>query len=129
MKKRLYRSITAVTACCLLSASAAAQDDYLTPQQALEAFQVAEGLQVTTFASEPDIVSISNTDVDHRGRVWVCDCVNYRFNNGKRPEGDRILILEDSDGDVVSDSTKVFYQVRDIDVAMGLCVLGNKVLC
>jgi len=52
--------------------------------------------------------------------------LNYRGNNGKRPEGDRILILEDTDGDGVSDSKKVFYQGRDVDIAMGLCVLGNN---
>lgn len=105
-----------------------AQSDRLTPPQALAGMTTAEGLQVTTFASEPEIVSISNIDVDHRGRVWACESVNYRGNRGKRPEGDRILILEDTDGDGVSDKTTVFYQGRDIDIAMGLCVLGNKVI-
>ncbi len=105
-----------------------AQGDRLSPPQALAAFTVADGLQVTTFAADPGIVSISNLDVDHRGRVWACECVNYRGNRGKRPEGDRILILEDLTGDGVSDKTTVFYQGTDIDIAMGLCVLGNKAI-
>ena len=64
----------------------------------------------------------------HRGRVWVCEVVNYRHRNGERPEGDRILILEDTDGDGRADKSTVFYQGRDIDSAMGICVLGNRVI-
>ena len=112
----------------LLAGIGLAQDDRLSPQSALQAFTVAEGLDVKTFAADPEIVSISNIDVDHRGRVWACECVNYRGNNGKRPAGDRILILEDTNGDGKSDKTSVFYQGRDIDIAMGLCVLGNKAI-
>jgi putative membrane-bound dehydrogenase-like protein len=58
----------------------------------------------------------------------VCEVVNYRRHNGERPEGDRVLILEDTDQDGVMDKTKVFYQGRDIDSALGICVLGNRVL-
>ena len=53
---------------------------------------------------------------------------NYRRHNGSRPEGDRILVLEDTDGDGKSDKTTVFYQGRDIDSAHGICVLGNFVI-
>lgn len=112
----------------VVAGAALAQGDRLSPGQALAKLRVAEGLQVTTFASDPEIVSISNLDVDHRGRVWACECVNYRGNRGKRPAGDRILILEDTTGDGISDKTKVFYQGPDIDIAMGLCVLGSKVI-
>ncbi|MEX1225101.1 MAG: PVC-type heme-binding CxxCH protein, partial [Pirellulales bacterium] len=98
------------------------------PQNAIANLDVGEGLIAQLSAAEPDIVSLTNIDVDHRGRVWACEVVNYRHNNGKRPEGDRILILEDTTGDGVMDSQKVFYQGRDIDSAIGLCVLGNKVI-
>ena len=40
-------------------------------------------------------------------------CVNYRRHNGERPEGDRILILEDTNNDGVTDTSKVFYQGRE----------------
>ncbi|MBI1903119.1 MAG: NPCBM/NEW2 domain-containing protein [Planctomycetia bacterium] len=95
---------------------------------ALAGLDVAEGLAATLFAAEPTLLSPTNIDVDARGRVWVCEVVNYRHRNDSRPEGDRILILEDTNGDGVSDKTKVFYQGRDIDSAMGICVLGNKVI-
>ena len=105
--------------------SDAAQRD---PETAVEGLDVAEGLEVTLFASEPDLKSVTNLDIDARGRIWVCEVMNYRGNNGRRPEGDRILILEDKDGDGVADETKVFYQGRDVDSAMGICVLGNRVI-
>jgi len=65
----------------LLISSSFAQDDRLTPEQALGKLTVAGGLQVKTFASDPGIVSITNLDVDHRGRMWACECVNYRGNH------------------------------------------------
>ncbi|MEX1223916.1 MAG: PVC-type heme-binding CxxCH protein [Pirellulales bacterium] len=98
------------------------------PADAVANLDVGEGLTATLSASEPDIVSLTNLDIDSRGRVWVCEVVNYRGNNGRRPEGDRILILEDTDRDGVMDDQKVYYQGRDIDSAVGLCVLGNKTI-
>ncbi|MBX3421255.1 MAG: ThuA domain-containing protein [Pirellulaceae bacterium] len=98
------------------------------PNQAVGRLRVASGLQVTLAASEPMLQSLTNLDVDHRGRVWVCEVVNYRGHLGKRPAGDRILILEDEDADGVMDTCKVFYQGTDIDSAMGICVLGNRVI-
>ncbi|PQO43694.1 dehydrogenase [Blastopirellula marina] len=97
-------------------------------ENALAGLDVHEGLEATLSASEPTLKSLTNLDVDHRGRVWVCDVMNYRGNNGSRPEGDRILILEDEDGDGVCEKSKVYYQGRDVDTAMGICVLGNKVI-
>ncbi|MCI0464874.1 MAG: c-type cytochrome, partial [Gemmataceae bacterium] len=85
-------------------------------------------LRATLSASEPTLTNPTNLDIDHRGRIWVCDVMNYRGNNGSRPQGDRILILEDTDGDGVLDKSKLFYQGRDIDSAMGICVLGNQVI-
>ncbi len=92
--------------------------------------EVYPGLEATLFASEPGLANPTNIDVDHRGRVWACDVVNYREHgrNDKRPEGDRILILEDKDGDGVADSSKVYYQGRDVDAALGIAVLGNRVI-
>ena len=44
-----------------------------------------------------------------------------------RPEGDRIVILEDTDNDGKSDRTKVFDQGPHIRVPLGIAVLGDKV--
>ncbi len=98
------------------------------PENAIAGLQIGAGLEVTLSASEPQIRSLTNLDIDDRGRVWVCDVMNYRRNQGSRPEGDRILILEDTTGDGVMDSVKTYYQGSDIDSAMGICVLGNQVI-
>ncbi len=95
---------------------------------ALDGLEVGTELAASLFAAEPQLLSPANIDIDHRGRVWVCEVVNYRKHNGKRPEGDRILILEDTNGDGMVDSEKVYYQGRDIDSPHGVCVLGNKVI-
>ncbi len=96
--------------------------------RALDGLEVGTELAASLFAAEPQLLSPSNIDIDHRGRIWVCEIVNYRRHLGKRPEGDRILILEDTDGDGQVDSEKVFYQGTDIDSPHGVCVLGNKVI-
>jgi len=83
---------------------------------------------VQLFASEPMMLSPASIDIDHRGRVWVCEVINYRKHNGERAEGDRILILQDTDGDAKADKSTVFHQGRDVDSAHGICVLGNKAL-
>jgi putative membrane-bound dehydrogenase-like protein len=98
------------------------------PANAVTNLDIHPGLEVTLFASEPAITNPTNLDIDHRGRVWICDVMNYRGHNGKRPAGDRILILEDTNGDGKADKVKTFYQGRDVDSAMGICVLGNKVI-
>ena len=51
-----------------------------------DTFKMDEGLELILSASEPEILSLSNIDVDHLGRVWACEVVNYGPNQGKRPE-------------------------------------------
>ena len=96
----------------------------------LKKMTVADGLEVTLFASEPMMVNPCDMDVDARGRVWITEGANYRKWNSPpvRPEGDRILIMEDTDGDGAADKSTVFYQGPEINSALGICVLGNKVI-
>ncbi len=112
---------------CLIGQNAKKTDIH-DPAVAVANLEVHPELKATLFVSEPKITNPTNLDIDHRGRVWICDVVNYRGNNGKRSAGDRILILEDTNGDGVADTEKTFYQGRDIDSAMGICVLGDKVI-
>lgn len=91
-----------------------------------------ENLELTLFASEPMVRNPTDLDIDARGRIWLTEGVNYRSSFQRwgrlRPDGDRILILEDTDGDGVADKEKTFYQGHDINAALGICVLGNKVI-
>src|SRR2546423_725453 len=88
------------------------------------------GLEATLFASEPEVVNPADMDVDERGRVWITEGANYRkwANPPLRPEGDRIVICEDTNGDGKADKFTTFYQGMDINTALGICVLGNKVI-
>jgi putative membrane-bound dehydrogenase-like protein len=100
-------------------------------REELKKMTVADGLEVTLFASEPQLVNPANMDIDARGRVWVTEGANYRMFQkwGKlRPEGDRIVILEDTNGDGAADNAKTFYQGNDVNTALGICVLGNRVI-
>jgi putative membrane-bound dehydrogenase-like protein len=102
------------------------------PEASLADLKVYNGLQVELFASEPMFSNPTNMDVDSRGRVWVTEAYNYRHQwnpqNPVRSEGDRIMILEDTDGDGKADKSTVFYQGTDVNAALGICVLGNKVI-
>src|SRR5689334_22084552 len=100
-------------------------------ENALKGLEVFEGLEVHTFATEPMLRNPTNIDVDERGRIWVTEAYNYRpaiNGNPTNPEGDRIMILEDTNGDGDADTAKVFYQGPEINAPLGVCVLGNKVI-
>ncbi|HEY0454743.1 MAG TPA: PVC-type heme-binding CxxCH protein [Verrucomicrobiae bacterium] len=99
----------------------------------MKKLSVAQGLEATLFACEPMVVNPCDMDVDERGRVWITEGANYRLSMHKnwgiiRPGGDRIQILEDTDGDGKADQATTFYQDESINAALGICVLGNKVI-
>lgn len=94
---------------------------------------VPDDLEATIWAESPQFFNPTNMDVGIRGRIWVTEAVNYRdFNNAEghmvNPEGDRVMILEDTDGDGKADSSKVFVQDKDLRSPLGIAVLGNKVI-
>lgn len=92
-----------------------------------------DDLEATLWAESPMFYNPTNMDVDARGRIWVTEAVNYRtFNNDStrvrhHSEGDRVVILEDTDGDGRADVSKVFVQDKDLRAPLGIAVLGNKV--
>jgi len=101
------------------------------PENAITSMNVAEGLQLSLFANEPMVANPTNMAIDAKGRVWVCEGRNYRLfanpDNSYDEKGDRIMILEDTDGDGEADTSKVFYQGEDVNSALGIAVLGNKI--
>ncbi|MCS7021350.1 MAG: HEAT repeat domain-containing protein [Gemmataceae bacterium] len=99
----------------------------LPPTEALASFRVAEGFQVELFAAEPLLMNPTSIDVDHRGRVWVAEAVNYRRYLHNQPllrkEGDRIVVLLDTDGDGRADRATTFYQGPEIIAPLSVCVI------
>ncbi|WP_192878056.1 MULTISPECIES: PVC-type heme-binding CxxCH protein [Arenibacter] len=112
--------------------SSLSEHDKRKPANALASMEVAEGLGLELFASEPMVTNPTNMAIDAKGRIWVCEARNYRLfanpDNSYDKTGDRILILEDTNGDGKADTSKVFYQGEDINAALGIAVLGNKVI-
>lgn len=107
------------------------QDKPLNPT---DVFQLPPGLEVTLWARTPDLRNPTNIDIDSRGRIWVAEAVNYRgFQEHRnaatwREEGDRIVILEDTDLDGRADCSKVFVQDKDLVAPLGIAVMGNRIL-
>ena len=80
----------------------------LSPQEAAEHMTVPEGFQVTLTAGEPQVHQPVAFSIDSRGRLWVAEAHTYPV---RAPEGqgkDKIIILEDTDGNGSFDSRKVF---------------------
>jgi putative membrane-bound dehydrogenase-like protein len=106
-------------------------DDKHDPKYAVGSLNVAPGLEATLFAAEPMLINPTNIDVDAKGRVWVCEAYNYRpaiNGNPTRSEGDRIVILDDTNHDGKADNSKVFFQDPAIESPLGIWVQGNQVI-
>ncbi len=90
---------------------------YLKPQETVDKFKVAPEFEVKLFAAEPDVVNPIAFTIDEKGRVWVVECYEYpsKTPKGKAPR-DRILILEDTDGDGVCDKRTIFAEGKDFPV-------------
>src|SRR5687768_2065000 len=93
-----------------------------------------EGLEATLWAESPMFYNPTNMDVDSKGRIWVTEAVNYRnYNNDStkvlhHAKGDRVMILEDVNGDGKADSAKVFVQDKDLIAPVGIAVIGNRII-
>ena len=124
------KKIAVLSALALLSGLASAQEKKRTgcapPDECVKAMKVHEGLEASFWAGEPGLINPTNMDIDERGRIWCVESMNYRGSK-MRPEGDRIVIMEDTKGEGKADSYKVFYQDKSIIGPLGITVLGNKV--
>ena len=91
------------------------------PVEAARTMQVPKGFNVTLFAGEPAITQPIGFCIDDRGRLWVAEAKNYP--DKKAGLNDRIIILEDTDGDGRHDKRIVFYDkleyVSGIEVGFG----------
>ncbi len=83
------------------------------------------GFGVRLFASEPDIGKAIAMNWDERGRLWVCETVDYP--NDKQPDWqghDRIRICEDTDGDGRADKFTVFAEGLSIPTSLAFAYGG-----
>ncbi len=86
-------------------------NEWMSAEDELKAFQVDPRFEVSLFAGEeefPDIVNPIQMRWDSRGRLWVsCSTTYPHVYPGKEPN-DKIVILEDTDGDGRADKSTVF---------------------
>ncbi|HKS38371.1 MAG TPA: PVC-type heme-binding CxxCH protein, partial [Verrucomicrobiae bacterium] len=96
--------------------------------EAASRMTVPEGFRVTLFAGEPDVVQPLAMTTDERGRLWVVECLSYPSWQRSGEGRDRVLVLEDRDGDGRFDSKKVFWDKgRNLSgIALGF---GGVYLC
>ncbi|NNC87829.1 MAG: c-type cytochrome [Akkermansiaceae bacterium] len=87
-----------------------------------------DDLEVTVWATSPLLYNPTNMDTDAAGRIWVAEGVNYRRHQGRRPEGDRIVVLEDTDHDGQADSVHTFVQDPELVAPLGVSVLDNRIV-
>ena len=83
-------------------------------------------LEVTLWAETPLLFNPTNMDVDARGRIWVTEGVNYRRSQ-TRKEGDRVVVLEDTDFNGEADKSTVFIQDSELVAPMGIGVMDNVI--
>lgn len=95
------------------------------PAEAAAGFKMPAGFKVQVFAAEPDVQNPIAMAWDPRGRLWIAENYTYaerakKFDLSLR---DRIVILEDKDGDGKHDGRKVFtddvQMVTSVEVGRG----------
>ncbi|MBX9581805.1 MAG: c-type cytochrome [Gemmataceae bacterium] len=109
-------------------------DRPLPPDAAAKAMTVPDGFKVTLFAGEPDVVQPIAMTFDTRGRLWVVECKSYPKWTSDGKGSDRVVILEDTDGDGRHDKKTVFLDngsnLSGIELGFGgvwLCSLPNLI--
>ena len=118
-----------------LCANVFAEPDHDDPAAELASFKLPPGFQANLFASEKDGVSKPiQIRWDTRGRLWVIQSTTYpQLVPGEVPN-DKVLILEDTDGDGVSDKTTVFadglmiptgLEIAPTEGAVNACYVGE----
>ncbi|HRQ90021.1 MAG TPA: cytochrome C, partial [Bacteroidia bacterium] len=96
------------------------------PMPAEEAARTAvlpEGFRLEVFAAEPEVRQPIGIAFDGKGRLWVAECYTYAENPRRWDLDlrDRVIVLEDTDGDGKADKRTVFWDqgTRLTSVAVG----------
>jgi putative membrane-bound dehydrogenase-like protein len=93
------------------------------PEESLKHLVTPQGFHVELFVAEPELQGKPICmNWDERGRLWVCETVDYP--NELQPKGDgrdRIRICEDTDGDGRADKFTVFADKLSIPTSLVFC--------
>jgi mono/diheme cytochrome c family protein/glucose/arabinose dehydrogenase len=85
---------------------------YLNQDEIMKSFTMAPGYKIDLFASEedfPELANPSQISFDNKGRLWVAVMPTYpHYRPGDAMPNDKLIILEDTDGDFKADKLTVF---------------------
>ncbi len=84
---------------------------FFSGEEAIGKMTVHKGMKVELFADEamfPELVNPVQMAFDTKGRLWVACWVTYPHWKPTEPMNDKLLILEDTNGDGKADSCKTF---------------------
>ena len=102
---------------------------FMNGAESVAAIKTGSGLRVELFASEetfPELVNPVQMAFDTRGRLWVACWKNYPHWQPKTPMDDKLLILEDTNGDGKADKRTVF--AGDLNNPTGFEFYGGGVI-
>ena len=85
---------------------------------AAKAMKLPPGFRAIASAAEPDVMQPIAFTLDHRGRMWVAEAYSYPHRQPADKAHDRIIILEDTNGDHKFDQRKVF--IEGLNLVSGL---------
>src|SRR3954447_5888321 len=78
------------------------------PEIERKSFQVAEGFEVNLFAADPVLAKPIQMNFDARGRLWIASSEVYPQIEPGQKANDKVIVLEDLDGDGKADKTRIF---------------------
>ena len=97
-------------------------------QEALAKLTVPEGYKIELFASEetfPDLANPVQLSFDDKGRLWVATMPSYpHYKPGDTKPNDKLLILEDTNGDGQADQQTIFADGLHLPVGFELATEG-----
>jgi len=95
--------------CILHCATGAAGDDAPPdPETERKSFKVAAGFEVSLYAADPLINKPVRMNFDPQGRLWIASSSTYPQIKPGQAKEDKVLILEDKDGDGKAETVTVF---------------------
>jgi len=78
------------------------------PEVERQSFIVADGFEVNLYAADPLIAKPIQMNFDAAGRLWIASSEVYPQIKPGQEANDKILVLEDKDGDGRAETTNVF---------------------
>ena len=89
----------------------------LSVEESMKHYSMPEGMALRLYADERNFESKPiSMNWDERGRLWICETLDYPNELGK--DRDRIRICEDTDGDHVADKFTIFAEGLSIPTAI-----------